>query len=163
MQFLVLVRRTDGSSGFQRGVHRCPCNELGEPIDFAITEDELGTHGTARVFQAGDLLFTVRADNTDGNQVLFTDRSIMCFKFPVTLQKDARPVLDFFLGVLMVDAIELQSLPLWHVEFGPDFYFELKDEWSFIIQLDCIKIEIRFADRRVILLLTYLGDGVHDQ
>ena len=63
----------------------------------------------------------------------------------------------------MADTVKLQTLPLGHLKLGPDFDREFEHQGALVLQLNRIKIKIRFTDSRVILFLAHLRDGIHDK
>ena len=72
-------------------------------------------------------------------------------------------VIDIFVGKLVLRLLDGDPFVFWYIKLRTDFEVELVSQWTFVRNVNLFVIEIRFADRRELLVLAYLSQAVHQQ
>ena len=131
--------------------------------NLAIAENESILHGAASLFQPRQFLVSITKHDIDGDEVICLDRTIVRIQVAIAPEQVICTIGDILIRVLVLDPLQLQTLPLRHFKFGPDFDVEFKSQRAIVFDLDRVKIKLRFGDCREVFLITDLRHGVHDQ
>ena len=111
----------------------------------------------------GDLLAVGRRRDVHRDVIAGRRRAVERHQLAVAGEHLLELLRHVVVGELADQPLELEALPLGHVELGPHLDRELKRHRPVVGHLDRVEIEIRLADRRERLVVADLAQAVHEQ
>ena len=122
-------------------------HQLGEAFELGVAEAERranAQHGFALV---GELLAVVGRRDVGRDVIAFGGRAVERHELTVAGEHLLELLIDVGIGEIAHGPLELEALPLRHVELGSHFDRELERHRPFVGHFDRFEIEIRLADR----------------
>ena len=161
----LVVRRVLAQRDFGRAAVAAlhALHQLVEAFEPRIAEAQRRTNSHDRFGLMSNLLPVGLRRDVHRYIVAFGRRAFERHQLAVAREHLLELLVDVGIGELAHRPVELQALPLRHVELGPHFDRELERHRPFFGHFDGFQIEVRLADRREPLLLADLLQAVEQQ
>ena len=134
-----------------------------ETLDLAVAETEHRAEPNDLFRGAGEDLVAMLEGEVRGDVIARFRRGLDRHEAAAVGQDPLQGPVDVFLGELSHGLLDLQALPLRHVELRPDLQVELEGHGAFFREFDRLEIQVRLADGRELVFVVDLRQAVHQQ